>query len=87
MTLEEYEKVREEKRKALLTLKVEERKVEVDKDLQSMQQLSIKKANNDVFIKLGSDKESKKRDNTEKEERNKKVWINQMHYYSCNNFV
>ncbi|KRY02139.1 hypothetical protein T12_11975, partial [Trichinella patagoniensis] len=73
MTLEEYEKVREEKRKALLTLKVEERKVVVDKDLQSMQQLSIKKANNDVFIKLGSDKESKKRDNTEKEERNKKA--------------
>lgn len=52
MTLEEYEKIREEKRKALLSLKVEERKVEVDKDLQSMQQLSIKKGSDDVFIKL-----------------------------------
>ncbi|XP_020687317.1 RGG repeats nuclear RNA binding protein A-like [Dendrobium catenatum] len=74
MTLEEYEKVREEKRKALLSLKVEERKVELDKDLQSMQQLSIKKGNDDVFIKLGSDKDlSKRRENAEKEERAKKA--------------
>ena len=43
MTLEEFEKLREEKRKALLALKTEERKVEVDKDLQSMQPLSTKK--------------------------------------------
>lgn len=74
MTLEEYEKIREEKRKALLALKVEQRKVELDKDLQSMQQLSIKKGNDDVFIKLGSDKDlSKRRDNIEKEERAKKA--------------
>lgn len=51
MTLEEYEKVLEEKRKALLALKTEERKVDV-KEFQSMQQLSSKKENNDIFIKL-----------------------------------
>ena len=54
MTLEEYEKVLEEKRKALLALKAEERKVEVDKELQSMQQLSVKKDADEVFIKLVS---------------------------------
>lgn len=74
MTLEEYEKVREEKRKALLALKVEERKVEVDKDLQSMQQLSLKKANDDVFIKLGSEKDSsKKKDIADKDDKAKKA--------------
>lgn len=52
MTLEEYEKVREEKRKALLAMKSEERKVEFDEDLQSMKQLSVKKDNNEIFIKL-----------------------------------
>lgn len=52
MTLEEYEKIREEKRKALLALKAEERKVVADKELQSMQVLSLKKNNDDVFIKL-----------------------------------
>lgn len=51
MTLEEYEKVREEKRKALQALKTEERKVDA-KEFQSMQQLSSKKGNHDVFIKL-----------------------------------
>lgn len=54
MTLEEYEKVLEEKRKALLALKTEERKVDLDKELKSMQQLSNKKENNDIFIKLVS---------------------------------
>ena len=52
MTLEEYEKLREEKRKALLALKNEERKVEIDEELQSMKQLSVKKGNDDVFVKL-----------------------------------
>lgn len=52
MTLEEYEKVLEEKRKALLALKTEERKVDLDKDFESMQQLSSKKGNDDIFIKL-----------------------------------
>ena len=73
MTLEEFEKLREEKRKALLALKTEERKVEVDKDLQSMQPLSTKKGNDDVFIKLGSDKDAlKKKENAERDERAKK---------------
>jgi plasminogen activator inhibitor 1 RNA-binding protein len=54
MTLEEFEKIREEKRKALLALKAEERKVQVDKDLQSMQPLSSKKENDEIFIKLVS---------------------------------
>ncbi|KAG1346657.1 RGG repeats nuclear RNA binding protein A [Cocos nucifera] len=72
MTLEEYEKIREEKRKALLAMKTEERKVEIDKELQSMQQLSLKKRNDDVFIKLGSDKDvGKKKD--DRDERAKKV--------------
>ncbi|KAI5000156.1 hypothetical protein ZWY2020_004745 [Hordeum vulgare] len=71
MTLEEYEKIREEQRKALLALKTEERKVEVDKDLQSLQPLSTKKANDEIFIKLGSDKE-KKKESTERDERAKK---------------
>lgn len=52
MTLEEYEKVLEEKRKALLTLKTEERKVDLDKEFQSMQPLSTKKSNDEIFIKL-----------------------------------
>lgn len=51
MTLEEYEKIREEKRKALEANKSEERKVEVDKAFKSMQ-LVEKKKEDDVFIKL-----------------------------------
>ena len=51
MTLEEYEKVLEEKRKTLQTLKTEERKVDA-KAFASMQQLANKKANDAVFIKL-----------------------------------
>jgi len=76
MTLEEYEKVLEEKRKALLALKAEERKVDLDKDLASMQQLSSKKGNDDIFIKLGSEKD--KRKDADKEEKAKKsVSINE----------
>ena len=52
MTLEEYQKVLEEKRKALEALKTEERKVEVDKELASMQPLSSKKSNDEIFAKL-----------------------------------
>ncbi|CAM0954389.1 unnamed protein product [Alopecurus aequalis] len=80
MTLDEFEKVMEEKRKALLALKKsEERKVEVDKDLQAMQLLSTKKGNDEVFIKLGADKDAlKKKENAEREERAKKsVSINE----------
>ncbi|XP_058086974.1 RGG repeats nuclear RNA binding protein A-like isoform X2 [Magnolia sinica] len=76
MTLDEYEKVLEEKRKALQALKTEERKVDL-KDFESMQQLSSKKDNNDIFIKLGSEKD-KRKETADKEERAKKsVSINE----------
>ncbi|GJV15994.1 hyaluronan/mRNA-binding protein, Stm1 [Tanacetum coccineum] len=52
ITLEEYQKVLAEKRKALESLKTEERKVEVDKELASMQPLSRKKTNDEIFAKL-----------------------------------
>jgi plasminogen activator inhibitor 1 RNA-binding protein len=70
MTLEEYEKLQEEKRKSLLAYKTEERKVDV-KEFASMQQLSNKKTSDDIFIKLGSEKD-KKKELAEKEERAKK---------------
>lgn len=77
MTLEEYEKVLEEKRKALLALKAEERKVDVDKEFESMQLVTKKKIDDEVFIKLGSDKD-KRKEAAEKEERAKKsVSINE----------
>ncbi|KAK1266033.1 hypothetical protein QJS04_geneDACA002563 [Acorus gramineus] len=70
MTLDEYEKIREEKRKALLALKAEERKVDI-KEFASMQQ--IKKENEDIFIKLGSDKDLlKRRESAERDEKAKK---------------
>ncbi|XP_077236870.1 RGG repeats nuclear RNA binding protein B-like isoform X2 [Tasmannia lanceolata] len=72
MTLEEYEKVLEEKRKALQALKAEERKVDLDKDFESMQQLSAKKGNGDIFIKLGSEKD-KRKEIADKEEKAKNV--------------
>lgn len=71
MTLEEYEKVLEEKRKALLSLKAEERKVGLDKDLAKMQLLSNKKSEEDIFVKLGSDKD-KRKEAADKEEKAKK---------------
>ncbi|ONK79108.1 uncharacterized protein A4U43_C01F3020 [Asparagus officinalis] len=70
MTLEEYEKIREEKRKALLALKTEERKVEIDNELKSMHLLSLKKENDPIFVKLGSDK--KKKESAERDEKVKK---------------
>lgn len=52
MTLEEYEKVLLEKRKALEALrKTEGRKVTLDKDLESMQLVERKK-DDSLFIKL-----------------------------------
>lgn len=51
MTLEEYEKVLEEKRKALQALKVESRKVDT-KEFESMKPLSCKKENDEIFAKL-----------------------------------
>lgn len=75
MTLEEYEKLLEEKRKALPAFNTtEERKVDA-KVFESMQQLSKKKDNDEIFAKLGSDK---KKEAAEKEERAKKsVSINE----------
>ncbi|CAA3024283.1 Hypothetical predicted protein [Olea europaea subsp. europaea] len=70
MTLDEYEKILEERRKALQDFKTEERKVDV-KEFVSMQQLTNKKTNQDVFIELGSFKD-KKKELAEKEERAKK---------------
>jgi len=79
MTLDEYEKLREEKRKALLPFnKVEERKVDV-KEFESMQVLANKKKDEDaIFMKLGSDKEKgKKIDLGENERVRKAVSINE----------
>ncbi|MBA0553274.1 hypothetical protein Golob_012468, partial [Gossypium lobatum] len=70
MTLEEYEKLMEEKRKALQALKTEGRKVDA-KEFESMQQLSNKKSNDEIFIKLGSDKD-KRKEAYEREQRAKK---------------
>lgn len=52
MTLEQYEKVLEEKRKALEATKASERKVEMDKAFEKMQLVENKKREEDVFIKL-----------------------------------
>ncbi|KAF8412455.1 hypothetical protein HHK36_000419 [Tetracentron sinense] len=71
MTLEEYQKVLEEKRKALQALKAVERKVDLDKDFESMQQISSKKGNDEIFIKLGSEKD-KRKEIADKEEKAKK---------------
>ncbi|PKA64218.1 hypothetical protein AXF42_Ash009438 [Apostasia shenzhenica] len=77
MTLEEYEKIREERRKALLALKNEERKVEIDDELKSMQQLSLKKGTDEVFIKLGSEKENAKKKEDRDERAKKSLSINE----------
>ncbi|TYK31085.1 plasminogen activator inhibitor 1 RNA-binding protein-like [Cucumis melo var. makuwa] len=69
MTLKEYEKLREESRKLLA--KTEVRKAEVDEELENMQQLSSKKTNDEIFAKLGTDKD-KRKDVADKEERAKK---------------
>ena len=51
MTLEEYEKLLSEKRKALEASKSEERKVTLDKEFESMQ-LVEKKIEDEVSLKL-----------------------------------
>ncbi|KAJ4878063.1 Hyaluronan / mRNA binding family [Raphanus sativus] len=72
MTLEEYEKILEEKKKALQATRVEERKVDT-KVFESMQQLSNKKTNDEeIFIKLGSDKDKRKDAAVDKEDKAKK---------------
>ncbi|KDP28866.1 hypothetical protein JCGZ_14637 [Jatropha curcas] len=77
MTLEEYEKKLEEKRRALQALKkAEERKVDA-KEFESMLQLSSKKGTDDVFIKLGSDKDKRKEAFDKDEKAKKSVTINE----------
>lgn len=52
MTLGEYEKVLEEKRKVLESLKTSDvRKVD-SKEFESMKQISCKKENNEIFAQL-----------------------------------
>ncbi|WJX91794.1 hypothetical protein P8452_73523 [Trifolium repens] len=75
MTLEEYEKVLEEKRKALQALKTEGRKVDT-KEFESMKPLSRKKENDEIFAKMGSDKD-KRKDAFEKEKARKALSINE----------
>uniref|UniRef100_A0A0D3DMC4 Hyaluronan/mRNA-binding protein domain-containing protein n=1 Tax=Brassica oleracea var. oleracea TaxID=109376 RepID=A0A0D3DMC4_BRAOL len=65
MTLDEYEKILEEKKKSLQSQTTSERKVDT-KVFESMQQLSNKKSNDEIFIKLGSDKDKRKNDKEEK---------------------
>jgi plasminogen activator inhibitor 1 RNA-binding protein len=65
MTLDEYEKILEEKKKALQSRTTSERKVDT-KEFESMQQLSNKKSNDEIFIKLGSDKDKRKDDKEDK---------------------
>lgn len=77
MTLEEYEKVLEEKRKALQALKSEERKVGLDKDLAKMQLLSNKKSEEDIFVKLGSEKDKRKEAADKEEKARKSLSINE----------
>ncbi|KAJ8460774.1 hypothetical protein OPV22_033700 [Ensete ventricosum] len=72
MTLEEYEKPREEKRKALLAMRNEERKVEIDEELQSIKQLSVKKGNDDVFVKVWIRTQEKRKKMPDRDERSKK---------------
>lgn len=52
MTLEEYEKIQEEKHKSLEAEKAAERKVELDKEFEKMQLVENKKRDADFFIKL-----------------------------------
>lgn len=74
MTLDDYEKIVEEKRKRLLaTRKVEERKVDLSKEFESMQQLSLKKGNDEIFFKLASDKDGEKGREVGKSGRGKKI--------------
>ncbi|XP_068660641.1 RGG repeats nuclear RNA binding protein A-like [Aristolochia californica] len=72
MTLDEYEKLLSEKRKALEVLKTEERKVVLDKDFEFMQLIDKKKENEVHFVKLKSEKDKLKKDSIEKEEKTRK---------------
>ncbi|KAL0928464.1 hypothetical protein M5K25_000348 [Dendrobium thyrsiflorum] len=71
MTLAEYEKLLQEKRKALESLKVETRKVVIDKDFEGMQIIEKKKEDEVSKLKLDYDK-GKKKEITEREEKSRK---------------
>jgi len=72
MTLEEYEKVCFEKRKALESLrKAEQRTVTLDKDFESMQ-LVEKKKDDSLVIKPKSEEKLKKKNSLEKDEKARK---------------
>ncbi|KAF3574878.1 hypothetical protein F2Q69_00060153 [Brassica cretica] len=58
MTLDEYEKILAEKKKSLQSQTTSERKVDT-KVFESMQQLSNKKSNDEIFIKLDKRKDDK----------------------------
>ncbi|XP_019179643.1 PREDICTED: translation initiation factor IF-2-like isoform X2 [Ipomoea nil] len=73
MTLDEYEKLLEEKRKAILASRPEERKVCLDKEFESMALLANKKNDDEVFVKLGSEKEDKKKEAGEKVKKTKSI--------------
>ncbi|XP_008792951.1 RGG repeats nuclear RNA binding protein A-like [Phoenix dactylifera] len=76
MTLDEYEKLLQEKRKALEALRTVERRVVVDKEFEGMQ-LVEKKKDDELKLKVEKDK-LKKKDNVEKEEKvRKSVSINE----------
>ncbi|KAK1319304.1 hypothetical protein QJS10_CPB04g01419 [Acorus calamus] len=72
MTLEEYEKLLLEKRKALDALKTEERRVALDKEFEMMQ-LVEKKKEEEIFIKLSEKDKLKKKESTEKDEKVRKA--------------
>ncbi|KAA8543553.1 hypothetical protein F0562_021701 [Nyssa sinensis] len=77
MTLDEYEKLLIEKRKALEALKIEERKVALDKDFELMQ-LVEKKKEDSLFIKLNSEKDKLKKDSLDKDDKVRKVKSQQL---------
>ncbi|KAL8170199.1 hypothetical protein V2J09_022003 [Rumex salicifolius] len=70
MTLEEYEKLYAEKRKALEAQKIEVRKVTADKDFEAMQLLEKKKE--EILLKPETAK-LKKKDSLEKDEKSRKT--------------
>ncbi|CAN0908387.1 RGG repeats nuclear RNA binding protein B, partial [Linum grandiflorum] len=77
MTLAEWEKIRAEQGKTSVVLKTtEQRKVDA-KEFATMQQISSKKENDEIFAKLGSDKDKKKEAAEKEEKARKAVSINE----------
>ncbi|KAK8962566.1 hypothetical protein KSP40_PGU020018 [Platanthera guangdongensis] len=71
MTLAEYEKLLQEKRKALESLKVESRKVVLDKDFEGMQIIEKKKEQDLIKMKSDNDK-GKKKEIAERDDKSRK---------------